>query len=155
MKLKLLYEDIMNEPQFDIDVDEDRVIISVLRNRNTMGRIVLEHIFDAYNEFEEIIEDPEYDFDYDDYVKTFPNDRYTIIEHLEVVDGERGKGYAKLLMTKAINYAKSKGENVMYLNASPMGFSGLNINDLVGFYKSFGFQTLIDSGHNVEMIMNI
>jgi hypothetical protein len=58
-------------------------------------------------------------------------------------------------MERAISYARSKGETVMYLNASPMGFSGLNVNDLSGFYNAFGFQTLIDSGHNVEMFANI
>jgi GNAT superfamily N-acetyltransferase len=155
MKLLSLYEDAMNELIFDYDEDEDRVTISAIKNRETLGKIVLEMVFDAYREFEDAIEDPEIDFNDDDFNKIFPNERFTKIEHLDVIDKAKGSGIAKALMQKAISYARSNGDNVMYLNASPMGFKGLNIQDLTGFYKTFGFQTLIDSGHNVEMFMNI
>lgn len=145
----------MSEIHFDVDVDEDRVEITAIHNQNKVGVIVLEFIIDAYREFEPTIEDTSNDFTESDYDKIFPNDRFTNIEYLKVVDGERGKGYAKLLMNKALSYARSKGETVMYLNASPMGFTGLNINDLVGFYKTLGFQPLVDAGHNVEMFLNL
>jgi len=150
-----LYEDAMNELIFDYDEDEDGVTISAIKNRETLGKIVIVMIFDAYREFEDAIEDPDIDFDDNDYNKLFPNDRFTKIEHLDVEDKAKGTGIGKALMQKSIAYARSEGDNIMYLNASPMGFKGLRINDLVGFYKSFGFQTLIDSGHNVEMFMNI
>ena len=148
-----LYEDAMNELIFDYDVDDERVTISAFKNKKLVGKLDLVFIFDAYHEFEDVIADGE--LDEQDIVKIFPNNTFAMIEHLSVVDGEMGKGYTKQLMNTSMDYARSKGETVMYLNASPMGFKGLRINDLVGFYKSFGFQSLIDSGHNVEMFMNI
>ena len=153
MKLINIYEEVMNELIFNTEVDEDRVTISAIKDRKIVGKVVIEFVFDAYREFEDAIENG--DMTDDDYNAIFPNDRFAQIEYLNVVDGEKGKGYAKILMQKAINTAREKGENVMYLNASPMGLSGLNINDLSGFYETFGFQKLIDSGHNVEMFANI
>ena len=64
-----LYEDAMNELIFDYDEDEDRVTISAIKNRETLGKIVLEMVFDAYREFEDAIEDPEIDFNDDDFNK--------------------------------------------------------------------------------------
>ena len=153
MKLKNIFEEVMNELIFNTEVDEDRVTISAIKNKKIVGKVVLEFVFDAYREFEDVIEDG--DMTDNEYTAIFPNDRFAKIEYLGVEDGEKGKGYAKQLMQKAINTAREKGENVMYLNASPMGFTGLNINDLRGFYETFGFQKLIDSGHNVEMFANI
>jgi GNAT superfamily N-acetyltransferase len=153
MKLIKIFEEVMGEIHYTTEVDDDNVTISAIKNRNIIGKVSIEFVFDAYREFEDLIEKGEMtDQEYD---AVFPNDRFVKIDYLNVVDGEKGKGYAKQLMQKAISYAKEHGEKVMYLNASPMGFKGLNINDLTGFYNTFGFQTLIDSGHNVEMFANI
>ena len=143
----------MGELIFNTTVDEDRVTINAIKDNNIVGNIVIEFVFDAYREFEDVIEKGE--MSDDEYDTIFPNDRFAKIEHLDVIDGEKGNGYAKQLMQRAMDYARSNGESVMYLNASPMGFTGLNINDLTGFYNTFGFQTLIDSGHNVEMFKNL
>jgi hypothetical protein len=43
----------------------------------------------------------------------------------------------------------------MYLNASPMGTQGLNLNDLSGFYKSFGFEETLHQGGNIQMIKHL
>jgi len=153
MKLMDIYEEVMGEVQYTYETDEDSVTINAIKDRTLIGEVVVEFVFDAYREFEDVIEKGE--MTDDEYDSIFPNDRFAKLEYLNVIDGEKGKGYAKQLMHKAIAYARSKGETVMYLNASPMGFSGLNINDLTGFYNTFGFQTLIDSGHNVEMFANI
>ena len=153
MKLINLYEEMMDGLFFNYEASEDGVDIIALRNRKVVGKLSLVFIIDAWSEFEDAIESGE--LPEEDYIKIFSNDRFAKIEHLNVIDGEKGKGIAKELVSKAIIYAKKDGEKVMYLNASPMGFTGLNINALVGFYKSFGFQPLIDSGHNVEMFANI
>lgn len=153
MKLIKLYEEVLGDVHFNYEVDDERVEIIALKDRKVVGKIVLVFVMDAWHEFEDAIEKG--DMSEEDYYKIFPNDSYANIEYLNVEDSERGQGFAKMLMNKAVSHAKREGEKVMYLNASPMGISGLNINDLVGFYKSFGFQTLIDSGHNVEMFMNI
>lgn len=148
-----IFEEVLGDIHFTTDVDDDNVTINAIMDRKIIGKISFEFVFDAYREFEDLIEKGE--MTDQEYESIFPNDRFVKIDYLNVVDGEKGKGYAKQLMQKAISYAKEHGERVMYLNASPMGYSGLNISDLTGFYNTFGFQTLIDSGHNVEMYANI
>jgi len=153
MRIMEIYEEVMNELLFNATVDDDHVTINAIKDKKIVGKIVIEFIIDAYREFEDVIEKGE--MSDEEYDTIFPNDTFAKIEYLDVIDGEKGKGYAKQLMQRGMKYAKDKGETVMYLNASPMGFTGLNISDLTGFYNSFGFQTLIDSGHNVEMFANI
>lgn len=153
MKLINIFEEVMNEIQYTYTVDDDNVTINAIKNRVIVGKISIEFVVDAYREFEDAIETG--DMTEEEYNSIFPNDSFVKIDYLNIEDGEKGKGYAKELMKKAISYAKEHGGKVMYLNASPMGHTGLNINDLSGFYNSFGFQTLIDSGHNIEMYANI
>lgn len=155
MKLRQLFEDVMNEPVFTYETINGSVTISALINRKVIGKVVINFIGDGYWEFEEVIKDPEYDFSEADYKKIFPNNRFAEIQELKVNDDERGKGYAKQLMNLAMKYARSKGETVMYLNAAPIGQTGLSIGKLVDFYKSLGFQVVIDDDHNVEMFANI
>ena len=153
MRLSDLFEDVMNGLFFDYTTDEERTTIKALKDRKIVGEVIIVFIIDGYREFEN--PDGTEALSPEDYNKIFPNDRYAKIEHLEVVDDERGQGYATELLDKARSLAKTEGEKVLYLNASPMGFKGLQLNDLVGFYKSYGFEKLIDSGNNVEMFMNI
>ena len=64
----------------------------------------------------------------------------------------------KVEKTLSISYKakiKEMGYHQIYLNASPMGFEGLNITDLVWFYKGFGFKEILNQGHNVQMLLNI
>lgn len=153
MKLIKIFEEVLGELRFTIDVDDDNVTINAIKDRNIIGKISIEFVFDAYSQFEDVIESGE--ITEEEYDKIFPDDRFVEIAYLNIEDSEKRKGYAKILMKRAIEYARSQGESVMYLNASPMGFSGLRINDLTGFYNTFGFQTLVDSGHNVEMYAKI
>ena len=64
-------------------------------------------------------------------------------------------GYGKALLNHAIAFAQKKGEHMMYLNANPTGYSGMNLNTLVGFYQSMGFEIIVDDKHNKEMIRRI
>lgn len=154
MKLKKLFEDVMGEPYFDYKLDGDKLTVKAIVNKKVVGMMELNLVSDAYHEFQDLINDDN-GFTDNTFKSIFPNNRYAEIETIRVNDGERGKGYAKMLMNKAISHAKKNGEKVMYLNASPIGNSSVNVNDLVGFYKSIGFQPIIDDGHNVEMFMSI
>ena len=62
------------------------------------------------------------------------------LEHIEVSDSNRGKGYAKMLMEKAISYARENGLMPLYLNASPLSKNGLQLKELTKFYEKFGFK---------------
>lgn len=155
MKLKQLFEDVMSEPVFTYESNDNSVIISALKDRKVIGKVVVNFIGDGYWEFEEVIKDPKYDFSESDYKKIFPNNRFAEINTLQVNNEERGGGLGRKLLDLAMKYARSKGETVMYLNAAPIGQDSISIDDLVGFYKSMGFQVVIDDKHNVEMFANL
>ena len=83
----------------------------------------------------------------------YEDDFITKIEDLRVNDEYKGKGYAKLLMKKALDYIEENYSYPIYLNASPMLYQqGLNLNDLTGFYESFGFKVFKKQGGNNLMI---
>lgn len=149
-KIYKIFESILNEEiHFSLDQDEDRVKITAISNGNVVGSIILDFVIAGYWEFEDEMTEDRYD-------EIFPDDRYAKIESIEVKDEYKKQGFAKILMQKGIEYSKKMGETVIYLNASPMGFKGLNISDLVGFYKSFGFEIIVDDyTHNKEMIKYI
>jgi hypothetical protein len=58
-------------------------------------------------------------------------------------------------MKRAIAKTKQQGYNTMYLNANPIGTQGLNLNDLKGFYESFGFKEALHQGGNIQMIKHL
>lgn len=126
--------------------DDDRIEISIYKNNEKIGYIILDIIHYGYWMFEDEIDEDSYD-------KLFPDDKFVKIETIKIEDNYKGNGYAKILMNKAIEYVKKLNIDVIYLNASPMGFNGLNLEDLVGFYESFGFEIFIDDyAENKEMI---
>lgn len=156
MKLKQLFEDVMSEPHIVYDTKEDGVDIKALVNRKEVGSLQLKFKTDAMEEFKSLIEDPDLDFEATDIKKIFPNNRFAEIDYLVVHDEHYGMGYGKLLMQSALNYARSKGETVAYLNAAPLGQNTpMGVQELVEFYKKFGFQVILDDGHNVEMFANL
>lgn len=60
-------------------------------------------------------------------------------------------------MKKAIEYIKSTNVDRVYLNASPTD-GGINLHELVGFYKSFGFEIIpeLDKwSENKEMLLKL
>ena len=137
-----------NIPKFDIksrEGEEDRTTISL----KGIGEVILVETF------------PEYEFteDVDEYTLNdlglSEGDMIGKIEHIEIKDEYKGKGYAKLLIKKAIELAKEKGLMPLYLNASPMGSKryGLSLEDLTGFYESFGFKVFLNQGNNNLMIL--
>jgi GNAT superfamily N-acetyltransferase len=76
------------------------------------------------------------------------------IEHIVIDEDFRGMGYAKKLMEVAIKFAKEKNLFPLYLNASPMGFGGLNLKSLTAFYEKFGFEVILHQGNNNIMLMS-
>ena len=154
MKLGKLYEEIMNERVFfDYDIDDDKVTIRAIVNKQAVGMIELVFVSDAYSEFKDLIDSG--DMTQQEFKSIFPNNRYVEIKTLRVENDEQGKGYAKKLLDEAKIYLKKDNQYVLYLNASPIGNSGRDIEGLVKLYKDAGFETIIDDGHNVEMFMEI
>jgi GNAT superfamily N-acetyltransferase len=123
--------------------DEDRIKISI----ENIGEAILVISYPKY-EFQEDLTEKEFDK-----IGLEEEEPIGKIEHIQVEDKEKGKGYAKLLMNKVIEVAKERGMFPLYLNASPMGSRGLNIEDLTEFYKSFGFKVFKKQGNNNLMLL--
>ncbi len=131
--------------KFDIeeDEDEDRTEISI----NGVGKVILTMTYPEYEFMDDIGEDGLEELGIEE------GEIIGKIEHIEINDKYKGQGYAKLLMNKAIEIAEEKGLMPLYINASPMGSRGLNIDDLTAFYESFGFQVFLEQGNNNLMIL--
>ncbi len=122
---------------------EDRTEISL----NGIGSVTLVETFPEYEFIEDVDEDTLEELGVEE------GDLIGKIEHIVVNDEHKGKGYGRLLMNKAIEVAKEKGLMPLYLNATPMGYDGLDIDDLTGFYESFGFEVFLQQGRNNLMIL--
>jgi GNAT superfamily N-acetyltransferase len=128
--------------------DEDETTINAVYNNQRIASLSMVAMVSAYWYFED-------DMSEDEYYELFPDDEFIQIGYLNVYDKKyMGEGIAKKLMKLAIDKAKKEGFDTIYLNASPMGTEGLKINNLVDFYKKFGFKEIINQGNNVQMILH-
>jgi GNAT superfamily N-acetyltransferase len=135
----------VNNITYKKSVDEDRTTITAYINNNKVGSLSMEVLYDAYQyEFDDV-------FDEDTFEELYPNIEIVKIEHIEVADNYKNSGIGSELMKRGMKLMKKNGYNQFYLNASPMGFTGLKTMDLVEFYKEFGFKELLNQGHNVLM----
>ena len=157
MRISDVYISIINESNDkisflvdDSDIENsDSITIEGVINNDVFGHITISFTVNGYWKFEDEMSEEKYD-------KLFPDDSFATIEVLEVNDNYKGHGLAKELMKKGLDYIKESGENIVYLNASPMGYRGLSIQPLVNFYKSFGFEIIVDDyNENKEMILKI
>ena len=135
----------LNNITFNKSVDEDRTTISAYINKQKVGSLSMEVLFDAYqHEFDDV-------FDEDTFEKLYPSSEIVKIENISVDDNYKNSGIGSELMKRGMELMKKNGYNQFYLNASPMGFKGLGTMDLVNFYKKFGFKELLNQGHNILM----
>ena len=134
-----------NDIMYKKSVDEDRTTITAYINNKKVGSLSMEVLFDAYTyEFDDV-------FDEDTFNELYPDSSIVKIEHIEVDDNYKNSGIGSELMKRGMELMRKNGYNQFYLNASPMGFKGLETADLVNFYKKFGFKELLNQGHNVLM----
>ena len=151
-KTKLYEED--GELKFEVNENEngDRITITgFIGEGDIVGSVILEREFNAYYEFEG-------EMSKDEFYEIFPDGNFIKIESIKIDDKYKNKGYGKKLLAKAIEYAKEIGESIVYLNASPMGNTGLLLPELVSFYKKAGFEIIpqLDKyEENKEMILRL
>jgi len=139
--------------EFLIKTNEDHTYITAYQGAKIFGNVVINWITASGYDYEFNNELSE-----DDYDRMFPDDKFAKIEQIKVDKKYRSSGYAKKLMERAIEIIKEEGFDRVYLNANPMGFDGLDVNDLVGFYKTFGFEIIPELDmwpQNKEMILYI
>lgn len=134
---------------FKVEKNEDGLDIIAFHNNLKIGSISIEFMYNPYEyEFEDV-------FDEETFNEIFPKDEIIKISHLVVNDKFKNQGIATTLMNKALSNMKKKGYTQFYLNASPMGYTGLNLSNLVGFYSKFGFKELLHQGNNSLMALTI
>jgi len=141
-------EEIINQLKFKLSNDEDRTTITAYNINNKIGSVSSDILFNSYQyEFDDVFSEEEFD-------KIYPKDNIIKIEYIEIDDNLKNQGIATKLMGLIMNTMKKRGYTQFYLNASPMGFTGLGLNDLIEFYKKFGFKELKYQGNNVLMGVN-
>jgi GNAT superfamily N-acetyltransferase len=129
--------------EITVENEDERTTLSL----NGIGSIVITETTPEYEFVDDISEDELENLD------LYEDDFISKIENLRINDGHKGKGYAKLLMNKALDYIDENYSYPIYLNASPMQSDGmLNLNDLTGFYEKFGFKVFKRQGGNNLMI---
>ncbi|MBC8306201.1 MAG: GNAT family N-acetyltransferase [Pelagibacterales bacterium] len=129
--------------EITVENEDERTTLSL----NGIGSIVITETTPEYEFVDDISEDELENLD------LYEDDFISKIEDLRINDGHKGKGYAKLLMNKALDYIDENYSYPIYLNASPMQSDGmLNLNDLTGFYEKFGFKVFKRQGGNNLMI---
>lgn len=138
-------ENVISNLNFSETSDEDRTIITAYNNGNIVGKISSDMLFDGYGyEFDDVFSEEEFD-------EIYPDDLIVKIESVDVEDNFKSQGIGSILMSKMMDLMRNRGYSQFYLNASPMGFGGLSLYELVDFYKKFGFRELKNQGNNVLM----
>jgi GNAT superfamily N-acetyltransferase len=142
---KQLNENVLNTVKYKKTVDGDTTHINAYINNEKIGSLTMEILYDSYNyEFDDV-------FDEEEFEDLFPESEIVKIEYLNVEDKYKNSGVGSELMKRGMVLMRKNGYTQFYLNASPMGRSGLNTNELVNFYKKFGFKEILNQGHNVLM----
>jgi len=130
------------------ETSEDETRITVYVDGEKAGDMSMEVMFSPYDwYFSDEFSEEKYD-------EMFPDDEFIKFSHIEVEDKYKGASVAAYLMELAIKEAKKLGYKEIYLNAFPMGFNGLKLNDLVKFYEHFGFKEILHQGGNVQMLLS-
>jgi GNAT superfamily N-acetyltransferase len=130
---------------YKTSTNEDRTTITAILNNAKIASVTSEVLFNSYEyEFNDVFSEEQFN-------EIFPDDDIIKIEHIEVFDEYKNKGIASELMKRIMNLMKKRGYTQFYLNACPLGYSGLELNDLVKFYEKFGFKILLNQGNNTLM----
>lgn len=135
---------------FDITEDDAGLWnIKIKENGSVKGDAEIEQFYDYNWDLEDIMTRDEFN-------KYFPSGRYLSIRDINVETLERGKGYGKKLMEKIIQFAKKEGVDTLHLNAyAKTGRRALSQDDLVEFYKKFGFEVIKQGRRNSVMIKKL
>ena len=83
----------------------------------------------------------------------YDGDDYALIEKIWVPESDRGQGKGRKMLESAIEEIRAQhGKITIKIAALPFD-NGMEMNDLVSFYESVGFDVEDTSGHAVIMSM--
>jgi len=143
----------------------DGIQIVLYNNKKVIAEAICAHIFKKkldFNILEEVIEDTFYmdDFTFEGLgivdINQFISKKALKIDILSVRSKYQKCGYGSFLLNRVFEVATDKGYTDIYLNSSPMGNSGLGFEELMGFYRGFGFEMVFNMDNlNALMVKHI
>jgi ribosomal protein S18 acetylase RimI-like enzyme len=134
--------------KFKIKKGEDTFSLLGYFDGDLAGRIDITILSDAYTyEFADIMSEDKYD-------SIFETRNVAHLENLVVDEYYQNSGLGKKLIELAFKELKRRNIKEIYLNAYPKG-KGLDLTDLVEFYKKSGFNIILNQGGNVLMYSKI
>lgn len=92
----------------------------------------------------------------DEVVKLFKTDKICCIDGLYVHSGYKGGGIGRILLNKLLDKMTQKGINEFFLEAIPSELSSdstMSLNELVEFYRKFGFEEILRTNNSVLMFL--
>lgn len=120
---------------------------------NNLSVLLLSNVYNAF--FKGKLSKAEYD-------KMFPENVVPEIEMLYINPKDRKKGYATLLVNEAIKHVKELGYSSIYVDVMPFEDdgedeinNGLNNEDLIDFYKKFGFEFIYKNKEDQKMLLKL
>jgi ribosomal protein S18 acetylase RimI-like enzyme len=151
-----LNEDVSIEDVGDDKGYWDRVKLTVKDKKGEeVGYAVLDMTMFPEYEFGHMDDDDPAKFSDEEIEKHFPEDLAAKLEHIEIYDSFKRRGYGKELMNAVIKFVKEKGYKTLYLIASPIGVNKIDLDALTNFYKKYGFNVVKDFGNARDMIAQL
>lgn len=136
----------------NFDVNEEQVGLWTVKIKED-GALRGEAELESFHEYNWDIKDI---MSREEFNKHFPYGEYLSIRNMNVNTLDRGKGFGKKLMKKVISFAKKEGFKTIHLNAyAKTGRRALSQSDLIGFYKTFGFEIIKQGRKNAVMIKQL
>ena len=135
--------------KFKIEKDDDNFEVKVFfegREKILAGSITFQKLFgdSGWYWFEGLLTQDQYD----DLFEDIP---FVILEHIKVDKYFQKSGLGSELMNRALELISKMGIKLIVLNASPLG-DDISLDNLVSFYKKFGFKIFRKQGKNNIMI---
>ena len=131
--------------EYVVSQKEDGIVILAMNQGKQVGYLSVNFDMDPSWRIEDEVESDE------QISRIFPEGRAAVIEWVKVDSMYLRMGIGRGIIEKALEVIKDEGYHTIYLNASPIGGT-IDVRHLKSLYKSFGFKTLFDQGHNVQMI---
>ena len=91
---------------------------------------------------------------YDEEGDVVGQEDYALIEKIWVPAADRGAGKGRKMLRETIEQIRAEGHDKVKIAALPFD-GGMDMEDLVGFYESEGFDVEDNNGHAVIMGMEL
>ena len=131
-----------------LNEEDESIQVIAKHNNKQIGKLYMELETNMYWYFED-------DFTEDEYDEMFPDDELVNLQSVDVIDEYKNQGISRELINRGLEECKKLNIKRVYLNACPIGTRGLNLRRLLEYYKTFGFEEILDQSNNVQMVLKL